>query len=260
MLIKITSGSVTETLAQGFTQDLETPVLQGSVTFNDSVMMQVMQRLRAEAVTVKNRGNKSVRGSFSAATAFDSYEAAVRHAYTHPNRVLREGSIIIEVDANYKTTIASAVINSVDAQTDGARTLVTYQFSGGATSTAFTFTFPSLGLSELRTFDPNTCTALDALNFLTTLVKDYQNETSPAYTITEPSGGWKRTWQTAFTYTDQHFYDVVATLGHDLQGTPGAWVIEGYPYYYDVDLSDADCDRQLLGCFLAELNLAGELS
>lgn len=78
----------------------------------------------------------------------------------------------------------------------------------------------------LYAFNPNTDTFQNAVDFMVTALRCL--ETHETLTVTEPTGGWLRTYD-AETATTGNMFDVIATMAYDIQNGAQDWTVEDPP-------------------------------
>ena len=262
MIIRITDGSTTQTLAAGPARDTGLPVGPSGLRIAAPTTIQPRPRLRAGAVKNSDRGNVAASVAFSVFYEFDSYNAAEYFIATHRLSVLRSGTLQLVTDLGGINAYSDSVVADPQiSQINGVSIRVDYQVACGPETyspPAFTITEPSGGW--LRTFDPNSATENQAAAFLATVIYDSIQETPGSYTITEPSAGWLRTIDPDH-YTEQALFDVIATLGNEFSSTEETYLAASMPFEYTLNpnLFTEQILCNVLATFINDLQFAGTI-
>lgn len=258
MLIRITDGTTTQTLAAGSARAVGLPIGPSGLSISGPVQAQPRTFMRGSAAKFANRGNKTTSIAFSVFYEFASIDVAEAFVCTHRSTVLRAGTLEMESTNGAISQVADAVmLDPAIRQITGVSIRVDYSIQGGAETILFGITQPAAGWRT--TFNPNTGTLQQAVDLLATVIYDHQN-TPGSYTITAPSGGWLRTFDPA-TATMQQLFDAIATIANEFTGTASVYTIASNPVDYTLDpntTSPQDA-ANVLATFLTILKTAGTI-
>ena len=105
-----------------------------NMSHNSRVLAQINQRLRANFVEAKNRGNLSTRLSFQISVEFSTLQDAGSYAFIYPIELPREGNlrIILPLGTTNKVyQMANCVIEEIDPRQMGVTLFINYTIIGG---------------------------------------------------------------------------------------------------------------------------------
>lgn len=132
MIIRITDGSTTQTLAAGSARAVGEPVGPDGLRISGPVKVQERSRLRAASAKYKSRGNMQTSIAFRSSYEFASVGLAQQFVLLWRATIIREGTVTLQTTGGAVSTISDCVVVDPVCQQYGCTVYVDYQILGGA--------------------------------------------------------------------------------------------------------------------------------